>query len=463
MVIAPCGRDGHKALDYVSFFVMFESLTDKLQSVFKRLRGRGALTERDVDEALREIRLVLLEADVNFRVVKDFVARLRERSVGQDVLQSLSPGQQVIKVVNEQLIELLGGEAAKLNVSAKPPTVLMLVGLQGSGKTTSAAKLANMLRKQGRNPLLVAADVKRPAAVEQLKTLGGQLGIQTFNGSGGQNAIAVCRDSIGFAQSNGHDYALLDTAGRLHIDEELMAELREIKSLVSPTEILLVVDAMTGQDAVNVARQFDETLDIDGVVLTKLDGDARGGAALSVKAVTGKPIKFVGTSEKMDGLEPFHPDRMASRILGMGDVLSFIEKAEAAIDEENAKELERKLRQNEFNFEDYLQQMQQMRKMGPIDQLLGMIPGLGGKLQDVKIDENELKKVEAIIRSMTAQERRSPDILNGSRKRRIAAGSGTTPQDINRLLKQFDEAKKMIRQLSGMEQTGRRTKLPFQI
>jgi signal recognition particle subunit SRP54 len=434
---------------------VFDSLTDKLQSVFKRLRGRGALTERDVDEALREIRLVLLEADVNFRVVKDFVARLREKALGQEVLQSLSPAQQVVKIVNEQLVELLGGAAAKMSVSPRPPTVVMLVGLQGSGKTTSVGKLANMLRKQGRNPLLVAADVKRPAAVEQLQSLGAQLGIKVFSIPGGQNPVAVCRDAAKHAQSNGHDYVLLDTAGRLHIDEELMAELREIKSLVSPNEILLVVDAMTGQDAVNVAQQFNESLDIDGVLLTKLDGDARGGAALSVKAVTGKPIKFVGTSEKMDGLEPFHPDRMASRILGMGDVLSLIEKAEASVDEEKAKELERKLRQNDFNFEDYLDQMQQMKKMGPIDQLLGMIPGLGGKLKDVQIDEGEMAKVEAIIRSMTAEERQTPAILNGSRKRRIAAGSGTQPQDVNRLLKQFEEAKKMIRRMSGMEQAGR--------
>lgn len=441
---------------------MFDSLSDKLQSVFKRLRGRGALTERDVDEALREIRLVMLEADVNFRVVKDFVAKLRERAVGQDVLQSLSPAQQVIKIVNEQLIELLGGAAAKMAVSPKPPTVIMLVGLQGSGKTTTVAKLAHLLRKQGRNPLLVAADVKRPAAITQLQTLGEQLGVKVFT-VGGQNPVAVCKGSIGAAQSGGHDYVLLDTAGRLHIDEELMAELKDIKSSVSPTEILLVVDAMTGQDAVNVAQQFNETLDIDGVVLTKLDGDARGGAALSVKSVTGKPIKFVGTSEKVDGLEQFYPDRMASRILGMGDVLSFIEKAEANIDEEKAKEFERKLRQNEFDFEDYLDQLQQMRKMGPLDQILGMIPGMGGKLKDVQVDEGELKKVEAIIHSMTREERQNPQLLNGSRKRRIAAGSGTSPQDINRLLKQFDEAKKMIRSLTGMQQGGRRPKLPFQM
>ncbi|MDO8589324.1 MAG: signal recognition particle protein [Armatimonadota bacterium] len=439
---------------------MFDSLSEKLQSVFKRLRDRGALTERDVDEALREIRLVLLEADVNFRVVKDFIARLRERAVGQEVLQSLSPAQQVVKIVNEQLVELFGGEAARMATAPKPPTVVMLIGLQGSGKTTSAAKLANMLKKQGRNPLLVAADVKRPAAVEQLQALGSRLGVNVYSGAG-KNAVTVCRDSVAGAHSGGHDYVLLDTAGRLHIDEELMAELAEIKSLVRPHEILLVVDAMTGQDAVNVAQEFNEKLDIDGVLLTKLDGDARGGAALSVKAVTGKPIKFVGTSEKMDGLEPFHPDRMASRILGMGDVLSFIEKAEEAIDEEKAKELERKLRQNEFDFEDYLDQLQQMKKMGPLDQLLGMIPGLGGKLKDVQIDEGELRKVEAIIRSMTIEERRTPSILTGSRKRRIALGSGTSPRDINRLLKQFEEAKKMIRTMSGMGEAGRRKAWPF--
>ena len=439
---------------------MFESLSEKLQSVFKRLRGKGALSEADVNEALREVRLVLLEADVNFRVVKDFVARLRERAVGQDVLQSLSPTQQVIKIVNEQLVELLGGEAAKMAVAPKPPTIVMLVGLQGCGKTTTAAKLSATLRKQGRSPLLVAADVKRPAAVEQLQALGGQVGVPVF-AADGRDAVAVCKDSVSVAQSKGHDYVLLDTAGRLHIDEELMDELKRIKASVSPDEILLVVDAMTGQDAVNVAQQFDDALNIDGVALTKLDGDARGGAALSVRAVTGKPIKFVGTSEKMDGLEAFHPDRMASRILGMGDVLSLIERAEAALDEDKAKELERKLRENEFNFEDYLDQLQQMRKMGPLDQLLGMIPGLGAKLQDVKVDEAELRKVEAIIRSMTPEERQTPSILNGSRKRRIAAGSGATTQDINRLLKQFEEAKKMIRTLSGMEKSGRRPAWPF--
>ncbi|MBI2842603.1 MAG: signal recognition particle protein [Armatimonadetes bacterium] len=446
---------------------MFESLSEKLQNAFKRLTGKGALTEKDVEEALREVRLVLLEADVNFRVVKDFVARVRERAVGQEVLRSLSPGQQVIKIVHEELVGLLGGEQSKLAVSPKPPTVIMLAGLHGSGKTTTAAKLAFSLKKQGKNPLLVAADVYRPAAIKQLQTLGEQLGVKVFAMGDKQDGVAVCRAALSSANSEGHDHVILDVAGRLHIDEEMMAELKGIRSAVPVTEVLLVVDAMSGQDAVNVARAFDEAIGIDGVIMTKLDSDARGGAALSIKSVTGKPIKFAGTSEKMDGLEPFHPDRMASRILGMGDVLSLIEKAEASVSEEKAKELEKKLRENQFGFDDYLDQLEQMKKMGPLDQLLSMIPGFGQakQLQGLKIDDQEIARVEAIIRSMTQDERRNPSIINGSRRRRIADGSGTSIQAVNRLLKQFEEMRKMIRQMTAMEESARHGKkmpqMPF--
>ena len=437
---------------------MFESLTEKLQNAFKRLTGKGALTEKDVEEALREVRLVLLEADVNFRVVKDFVARVKERAVGQEVLSSLSPGQQVIKIVHEELVGLLGGEQAKLSTAQKPPTVIMLAGLHGSGKTTTAAKLAHSLKKQGNNPLLVAADVYRPAAVKQLETLGAQLGVKVFAMGDKQDGVAVCKAAMAAADSGGHDYVILDVAGRLHIDDEMMDELKRIRAAVPITEALLVVDAMTGQDAVNVAKAFDDAVGIDGVIMTKLDSDARGGAALSIKSVTGKPIKFAGTSEKLEGLEPFHPDRMASRILGMGDVLSLIEKAEAAVSEETAKALEKKLRENQFGFDDYLDQLQEIRKMGPLDQILSMIPGLGQakQVQGIEVDDHDVARVEAIIRSMTREERREPAIISGSRRRRIAAGSGTSVQDVNRLLKQFDEMRKMMRQMAEMEESGRR-------
>lgn len=436
---------------------MFESLSEKLQKAFKRLTGKGALTEKDVEDALREVRLVLLEADVNFRVVKDFVARVKERAVGQDVLQSLSPGQQVIKIVHGELIGLLGGEQAKLSIAAKPPTIVMLAGLHGSGKTTTAAKLAHNLKKQGRNPLLVAADVYRPAAIKQLQTLGDQLGIKVFSMGDKQNGVAVSKAAIAAANSGGHDYVILDVAGRLHIDEDMMAELKGIRAAIPVTEVLLVVDAMSGQDAVNVAKSFDEAIGIDGVVMTKLDSDARGGAALSIKTVTGKPIKFAGTSEKLDGLEPFHPDRMASRILGMGDVLSLIERAEAAVGEDKARAMEKKLRENQFGFDDYLDQLREMRKMGPLDQLLGMIPGFGQakQLQGLKVDDHDVARVEAIICSMTKVERREPALINGSRRRRIADGSGTSIQDVNRLLKQFEEMRKMIRQMTAMEESGK--------
>ncbi|HEY3298725.1 MAG TPA: signal recognition particle protein [Armatimonadota bacterium] len=445
--------------------MMFESLSEKLQDVFKKLRGKGTLSEQDVTEALREVRLVLLEADVNFRVVKDFVSRVRERAVGSEILESLSPAQHVIKIVNEELVALLGGEETALKLAPKPPTVIMLAGLQGAGKTTTAGKLANLLRKQGRKPLLVAADIYRPAAIKQLQVLGEQLNIPVFTLGDRQDPVSIAKAALGSAASNGNDVVILDTAGRLHIDEQLMAELTQIKSAVSPNEILLVVDAMTGQDAVNVAQQFNSALEVNGFIVTKLDSDARGGAALSIKAVTGKPIKFAGIGEKLDALEPFYPERMASRILGMGDVLSLIEKAEAAVDQKKAEELEKKFRENKFDFEDYLDQIQQMRKMGPLDQILEMIPGLNAKkMKDVDIDERQVYRIEAIIRSMTAEERHHPEILNASRRRRIARGSGTSIQDVNRLVNQFDQMKKMMRELSEMEQGGRHKKrrsLPF--
>lgn len=442
---------------------MFESLSEKLQSVFKKLKGKGTLSEQDVNDALREVRLVLLEADVNYKVVKDFIARVKERAVGQEILESLSPAQHVIKVVNEELTALLGGGDSEFKFSPRPPTIIMLAGLQGSGKTTTAAKLANLMKKQGRRPLLVAADVYRPAAIKQLQVLGGQLQVPVFSLGERQDPVAIAKAAVSSASSGGHDVVILDTAGRLHIDEELMGELSRIKAEVSPHQILLVIDAMTGQDAVNVAGQFNSLLEVDGFVVTKLDSDARGGAALSIKAVTGKPIKFAGVGEKMDALEEFHPERMASRILGMGDVLSLIEKAEAAMDQKTAEELERKLRENKFDFNDYLEQLQQMRKMGPLDQLINMIPGMNAKqLAGVEIDESQLSRVEAIIRSMTNDERRHPEIVNGSRRRRIAAGSGTSVQEVNRLINQFEQMRKMMRGIAEMEAGGRRRpSIPF--
>jgi signal recognition particle subunit SRP54 len=441
---------------------MFESLSEKLQNIFRRLRGQGTLSEQDVNDALREVRLVLLEADVNFRVVKDFIARVKERAVGADVLQSLSPAHQVIKIVNEELTELLGGGDTGPAFSQKPPTIIMLCGLQGSGKTTTAAKLANLMRKQGRSPLLVAADVYRPAAIKQLQVLGDQLGIPVFALGDKQDPVSIAGAAVGSAQSNGQDVVILDTAGRLHIDEQMMDELARMKAALSPQEILLVLDAMTGQDAVNVAEQFNAVLEVDGFILTKLDSDARGGAALSIKAVTGRPIKFAGVGEKLDALETFHPDRMASRILGMGDVLSLIEKAETTLDQQKAEELERKLRENRFDFEDYLDQLQEMRKMGPLDQILTMIPGFNAKrMEGVEIDERQIGRAEAIIRSMTREERHNPDILNGSRRRRIAQGSGTSVQEVNRLVNQFSQMRKMIRELADMEKGGRPGRIPF--
>lgn len=445
---------------FLGYKHLFESLSDKLQNVFQKLRSRGGLTEQEVNDALREVRLVLLEADVNYKVVKDFIAKVKERAVGEDILKGLNPAQQVIKVVHDGLMELLGGEQVKLRVSDRPPTVIMVAGLHGAGKTTNVAKLALMLKKQGKKPLLVAGDVYRPAAIKQLQTLGEQIGVEVYNIGDKQDAVVVATSALNYAKSNGNDHVLIDVAGRLHIDEQMMDELKRLRSSITVTEVLLVVDAMTGQDAVNLAQQFNEALEIDGVIMTKMDGDARGGAALSIKAVTGKPIKFIGTSEKMDGIEPFYPDRMASRILGMGDVLTLVEKAQQAFDENEAKAMEKKFRENSFTLNDYLSQLRQMRKMGPLDQLLGMIPGMGNLkgLQDAKIDENEFNRVEAILCSMTNAERNDPTILNGSRRRRIALGSGTTVQEVNQLVNKFNEMKKMFRAISGAEESGKRRK-----
>ena len=450
---------------------MFDTLSDKLDSVFKKLRGHGRLTEQHIQATMREIRLVLLEADVNFRVVKDFIARVGERALGQDVLKSLTPAQQVIKVVREELAALMGeGEANGLDLAAKPPVPLMVCGLQGAGKTTSCGKLALKLRREKRNPLLVPADVYRPAAIEQLKTLGRQINVEVFDSQAGQDPVDICNRAMDYAKLNGFDTIILDTAGRLHIDTELMGELKRIVANISPREILFVADAMTGQDAVTVAASFDEQLPLTGVVLTKLDGDARGGAALSIRAVTGKPIKLVGMGEKLDALEQFHPDRMAQRILGMGDVLSLIEKAQSAVEAEDAAAMEQKLRKDGFTLETFLEQMQMIKKMGSIDSLLKMIPGVGKAMkqtQGMQLPENELKKIEAIIRSMTPQERLNHKILNGSRRLRIAKGSGTRVQDVNQLLKRFTEAQKMMKKMQKMGpkglkgMLGRGGQLPF--
>ena len=425
----------------------FESLSDKLTEAFKRLRGKGRLTEADVKEAMREVKLALLEADVNFKVVKDFVKKVTARATGADVLESLSPAQMVIKIVNEELCALMGSENQKLNISSKSPSVVMLVGLQGAGKTTNGAKLAGYMRKQGKRPLLVACDVYRPAAIKQLETVGAQLDIPVFQ-MGQDDPVKIAKSALRHAEQHGNDMVFLDTAGRLHVDEKLMTELQSIKAEVQPTDILLVVDAMTGQDAVNAAQTFNEWLDIDGVMLSKLDGDARGGAALSVKAVTGKPIQFIGVGEKLDQIEPFHPSRMASRILGMGDVLSLIEKAEQALDQKKAAELENRLRQNKFTLTDFYDQLTQLKKMGNMQDLLGMVPGMS-QMKDVQVDEKAMGRVEAIIQSMTPYERENPNILGSSRKRRIAAGSGTRVEDVNKLLKQFETMQKMIKQFTG--------------
>ncbi len=442
----------------------FEGLSNKLQETMRKLRGSARVTEKDVKEMMREVKLALLEADVNFRVVKDFINKVSERAVGQDVLESLTPGQQVIKIVNEELISLMGKEVSKVNFSSAPPSVFMMVGLQGSGKTTSSGKLANLLRKQGKKPLLVACDIYRPAAVKQLQVVGKQLDVPVFTIEGCKDAVKIAKEAIKYALSMQFDLVIIDTAGRLHIDEELMGELENIKKAVDPSEILLVVDSMTGQDAVNVAESFNSQLDITGVILTKLDGDTRGGAALSVRAVTGKPVKFAASGEKLSDIEPFYPDRMASRILGMGDVMSLIEKAQEAFDEKQAIELERKMRTNSFTIEDYLEQMQQLKNMGGIGELLKMIPGAGKSMGNLDVDDKMLLKTEAIIYSMTKKERLYPEIINASRRVRIAKGCGMQVSDVNKFLKSFEDMKKMMKQMSGGKKGKkgyRNMKLPF--
>ncbi len=436
--------------------MIFESLSDRLQQTFKKLRGHGKLTEDDVNEAMREVRMALLEADVNFKVVKDFIKTVKERAVGQDILETLTPAQVVVKIVDEELTNLMGGTQSRINISPNPPTVIMMVGLQGAGKTTSAGKLGLALKKQGKRPLLVAADIYRPAAIKQLQVVGEQLGLPVFTMPQGTDAVTIAKESLPYSQSHANDVIIIDTAGRLQIDEKLMQELRDIKAGVKPHEILLVVDAMTGQESVNVAQTFNENLGLDGVVMTKLDGDARGGAALSVKAVTGVPLKFIGMGEKLEALEPFHPDRMASRILGMGDVLSLVEKAQATFDMEEAKAMEKKLRKDEFTLDDFLSQMQQVKKLGSLESILGMIPGMGGlkkqlEGQNLDLDGKEMRQIEAIIKSMTPKERADITIINGSRRKRIAMGSGTRVQDVNRLLKQFGEMRKMMKKMKKMQ------------
>jgi len=430
---------------------VFDNLSSRLQDIFSKLKSRGKLTEKDVDVAMREVRLALLEADVNYKVVKDFIAKVKERSIGVEVLESLTPAQQVIKIVNEELTALMGSTESKLSFAPRPPTVIMLVGLQGSGKTTTAAKLAHHLRSTGRRPFLIGADVYRPAAIDQLKTLADENNIPFYSDDPKMPPLTIARAGIKAANQNGSDIVIIDTAGRLHIDEQMMHELEEIKAELKPHQILLVVDAMTGQDAVNVAQSFREKLDFDGIVMTKLDGDARGGAALSVKAVTGKPIKLVSVGEKMDSLEPFHPDRMASRILGMGDILTLIERAQATVDEKKAREMEEKLRKAEFTFEDFLGQMEQMQQMGPINQLIKMIPGMGKLPKDIQVSDKDMARIKAIIQSMTSDERRNPNLINGSRRERIARGSGTDTHEVNQLLKQFNQTKKMLKQFGSMQ------------
>ncbi|MUV39990.1 Signal-recognition-particle GTPase [Lentibacillus sp. JNUCC-1] len=444
----------------------FEGLSDRLQNTIKKITGKGKVSEQDVKEMTREVRLALLEADVNFKVVKSLINRIKERAVGAEVMESLTPGQQVIKIVKEELSDLMGGDQSKIAVADRPPTVIMMVGLQGAGKTTTTGKLANHLRKNhNRTPLLAACDVYRPAAVDQLETLGKQLDLPVYSQGTEANPVDIATEAVKQAKAEHQDYVIVDTAGRLHIDEALMNELTDIKAAIKPDEVFLVVDAMTGQDAVNVAEHFNEQLDITGVVLTKLDGDTRGGAALSIKSVTGKPIKFAGMGEKLDELEPFHPDRMASRILGMGDVLTLIEKAQTSVDEQQAKELEEKMRTASFTFDDFLEQMGQVRKMGPLDELLDMIPGANKMkgLKNAQIDEKQLSHIEAIVQSMTKKERQEPGLINAGRKKRIAKGSGTTVAQVNRLLKQFNEMKKMMKQMTGSQKgkKGKGMNFPF--
>lgn len=429
--------------------MVFEGFSEKIQGIMKKIRGKSRVTEEDVKAISRELKLALLEADVNFKVVKDFIAKISEKAMGQDVLKSLTPGQQIVKIVNEELIELLGKEPSKLTFNPNGITVILMAGLQGSGKTTASAKIANFVRKNGKKPMMVACDVYRPAAIEQLEVLGKQLDIPVFSIKNEKNVVKIATEALKEAKHKGNNVVIVDTAGRLHIDTELMEELIELKNAINPTEILLVIDAMTGQDALNVATSFNEKLEINGIVMSKLDGDTRGGAALSAKAVTGKPIKFASVGEKLSDLELFYPDRMASRILGMGDVLSLIEKAQENFEEEEAIALEKKLREATFTLEDFLVQMRQIKKMGPISQLLGMMPGLGAQLKNIEIDDKQINRVEAIVLSMTPFERRKPEIINASRKKRIAAGSGMQVQDVNRLLKQFEEMRKMMKQFKN--------------
>lgn len=426
----------------------FEGLSSRLQEITRKIRGKARITESDLKEMLREVKLALLEADVNYKIVKEFTESIREKALGQDVLKSLTPGQQVIKIVKDELVELLGGTESRVNFSPNPPTVIMLVGLQGSGKTTTAGKLANLFRKQGKKPLLVACDIYRPAAIQQLQVVGKQLNIPVYSNEESKDVVHIAKQAMSVAMSKLNDVIILDTAGRLHIDEALMDELKNVKAGVKPHEILLVVDAMTGQDAVNVAEKFNDALGIDGIVLTKLDGDTRGGSALSVKKITGKPIKFAATGEKLNDIEVFHPDRMASRILGMGDILSVIEKAEEAFDEEQAEKLEKQLKKKEFDLDDYLAQIRQIKKMGSFSSLLKLIPGMN-QLKDVKIDDKEFVKIEAIICSMTKAEKRDVRILNGSRRQRIAKGSGTSVQEINKFIKSFEMTQKMMKQMKS--------------
>lgn len=435
---------------------MFESLADKLENIFKKLKGKGVLKEEDVDSALREIRIALLEADVNFKVVKTFIERVREKAIGKEILESLSPAQQVIKIVYDELCELLGGSTSKITLSPNPPTVIMMVGLHGSGKTTTAAKLARIFKKEGRRPMLVACDLQRPAAIDQLVTLGKSIDVPVFHSYEIKDPRQLCKEALKRAKIDRMDPVIVDTAGRMHVDEELMSELKQVREILNPNEVLFVADAMTGQDAVNIAKSFNDMIGIDGIILTKMDGDARGGAALSIKEVTGKPIKLIGTGEKIDALEDFHPDRIAKRILGMGDVLSLIEQAQRAYDQKEAEKLREKIEKESFTFDDLKEQIRKMRKMGPLENILSMLPGANKILKDVKIDDREFIKVEAIINSMTPEERKNPKIINTSRRIRIAKGSGTTLNDVNRLIKQFNEMKKMMKKLKH----GKGIKLP---
>jgi signal recognition particle subunit SRP54 len=439
---------------------MFESISEKLESIFKKLKGKGLIGEEDIDAAMKEVRLALLEADVNFKVVKDFIQRIKEKALGKDVLESLTPGQQVVKIVHDELCLLLGSSNSRITLSPNPPTIIMMVGLHGSGKTTTSAKLARLFKKEGRRPLLVACDLQRPAAIDQLTTLGAQIGVPVYSSRETKDSVAVTSDALKKARTEAHDIMIVDTAGRLHIDDSLMAELKGIKSSIDPKETLFVADAMTGQDAVNIARQFNEQIGIDGIVLTKMDGDARGGAALSIREITQKPIKYIGIGEKIDMLEPFHPDRIASRILGMGDILGLIEQAQKSFDQKEAETLQKRIFEDSFTFDDLKEQLKKIRNMGPLESILGMIPGMN-KVKNMQVDEREFVKIEAIISSMTTKERANHNILNGSRRKRIAQGSGTTVADVNRVIKQYVELKKMLKMFKGKKNLKLPRSLPF--